>query len=130
MESNSLTIENYLKGSVRNIDIPDNSLMVICAKAEVDPSDLYADATQKQRDLALAYLYVWLSDSISQSGGYTERSADWQKSENSERVTKADKDNYLNKAKAIFKEYGIDVTTVIPATWGFVGRGFRNIRRY
>lgn len=123
-----LTIEQYIKGKVRNIEVPDNALASICADAEVSPQATFSDTTQKQRDLCLAWLYVWIAGSPTQSGGYTEEDADWKSSENGERMSASVLKNYLAMANKIFEKYGLDA--ISTGYWGMVGRGIRNVRRY
>lgn len=127
MAVSDLTVQATLTGSVRNIDIPDAAIKVICKRAEVDPETLWDNATEKQRDLSLAWLYLWLATSPSQSGGYSEEDADYKKSENGERMSKADKEYYRGLAKALFDKYGIEM--IRSNKWGFVGHGFRYIRK-
>lgn len=122
------TVERFIRGEVRNVVIPDDTLLSICYKADVEPKMAIADASKKQCDLSRAWLYVWLAGSPLQSGGYTEKDADWQKSENGERWSKADKDRWLRMANDIFEEYGLE--TQGNNSWGMVGNGFHNIRRY
>ena len=122
------TIKDYLEGKARNIQIPENALLSICADADVEPSTVYADASQKQKDLALAWLYVWISGSPVQSGGWTEEDADWKSSENGERMSANVLKQYLAMANEIFSKY--DLPSIGSQNWGFVGRGIRNPRRY
>ena len=122
------TIQQYLNGKVRNINIPDDALLSICADAGVEPCTPYSEATEKQRELALAWTYVWIAGSPTQSGGYTEENADWKQSENGERMSANVLKQYLAMANKIFEEY--DLPCVGEESWGFVGRGIRNPRRY
>ncbi len=128
MEDESFTIEQYLKGKVRNITIPDKALKSICADADVEPLLSYYEATERQRDLALAWLFVWVAGSPTQSGGFTEEDADWKSSENGERMSAGVLKNYLGMANKIFEKYGLE--TISTNKWGFVGRGFHNIRKH
>jgi len=123
-----LTIRKYLGGKVRNIRIPDDAILSICADAGVDPDTLYAKATQRQRDLSLAWLYVWVAGSPTQTGGWTEESADWRSTDGGERMSASVLKQYLAMANKIFEEY--DLPCVGEESWGFVGRGIRNPRRY
>ena len=123
-----LTIRKYLGGKVRNIKIPDDAILSICADAGVDPDTLYAKATQRQRDLSLAWLYVWVAGSPTQTGGWTEESADWRSTDGGERMSASVLKQYLAMANKIFEEY--DLPCVGEESWGFVGRGIRNPRRY
>ena len=122
------TIKDYLEGKVRNITIPEKALLSICADAEVDPSTNYSEATERQKDLSLAWLYVWVAGSPTQSGGWTEEDADWKQSENGERMSASVLKQYLAMANDIFDKY--DLPSVGGEKWGFVGRGIRNPRRY
>ena len=122
------TIKDYLEGKLRNINIPDNALMSICADAEVDPCTEFSDATQRQKDLSLAWLYVWVAGSPVQSGGWSEEDADWKQSENGERMSAGVLKQYLAMANDIFDKY--DLPSIGTEDWGFVGRGIRNPRRY
>lgn len=149
-----LTIEQYLNGKVRNINVPDNAIASIimdagCKTVEVEKEvtnetsgettiqtvteDVTKDTdvtllSDRERELCLAWLYVWIAGSPTQSGGYTEEDADWKSSENGERMSASVLKNYLAMANKIFEKYGID--TISLNKWGFVGRGFHNIRRY
>lgn len=122
------TIKDYLEGKVRKITIPEKALLSICADAEVDPSTNYSEATERQKDLSLAWLYVWVAGSPTQSGGWTEEDADWKQSENGERMSASVLKQYLAMANDIFDKY--DLPLMGGDKWGFVGRGIRNPRIY
>jgi hypothetical protein len=122
------TIKDYLEGKVRNISIPEKALVSICADAGVDPSTNFSEATERQKDLSLAWLYVWVAGSPTQSGGWTEEDADWKSSENGERMSASVLKQYLAMANEIFDKY--DLPLMGGDKWGFVGRGIRNPRRY
>lgn len=122
------TIKDYLEGKVRNITIPEKALLSICADAEVDPSTNYSEATERQKDLSLAWLYVWVAGSPTQSGGWNEEDADWKQSENGERMSASVLKQYLAMANDIFDKY--DLPLMGGDKWGFVGRGIRNPRIY
>lgn len=128
MEDCDFTIERYLRGKVRNISISDDALMSICADAGVTPGMPYVEADERQRDLSLAWLYVWVAGSPTQSGGFSEQDADWRSSADGERMSASVLKNYLAMANKIFEKYGLE--TISTNKWGFVGRGFHNIRKY
>lgn len=125
--SQQFTIDTFIRGEVRNVTVPDNALLSICYKAEVTPGTPITECTKRQCDLSRAWLYVWLSTSPQQSGGYTEKDDNWQKSENGEQWSKADKDRWIRMANDIFEEYGLE--KLGKNSWGMVGNGFHNIRR-
>ena len=154
MADSQLTISQYLSGKVRNITVPDQAVttMIMDAgctdvtyeKTVIDP-DTGEETTEtvtekvtpetdvtllsdKERELCLAWLYVWVAGSPIQSGGFTEEDADWRSSDNGERMSAGVLRNYLAMANKIFEKYGLD--TISTNKWGFVGGGFHNIRKY
>lgn len=140
-----LTIEQYLSGKVRNISVPDKAIASIlmdagCTTVEVVDPETGEIHTEKvtgdtdvsllslrERELSLAWLYVWVAGSPTQSGGWTEEDADWKSSENGERMSAGVLKQYLAMANKIFEKY--DLPAVGEEEWGFVGRGIRNPRR-
>lgn len=128
MDLTSLTIQQYLNGKVRNINVPDDAILAICADAGVDPETEYAEATQMQRDLALAWLYVWIAGSPTQTGTTRDSDADWEHSEGGERMSANVLKQYLAMANKIFDKY--DLPAVGVERWGMVGRGIRHRGSY
>ena len=129
-----LTIQQYLSGKVRNIKVPDNAIATIIMDADItsvehaDKDTDVAKLSLRERELCLAWLYVWIAGSPTQSGGYTEQDADWQSRGDAERMSASVLKQYLAMANEIFKKY--DLPLVGGEEWGFVGRGIRNPRRY
>ena len=129
-----LTIEQYLSGKVRNITVPDNAISTIIMDSgitSVESPDKDTDISLlslRERELCLAWLYVWIAGSPTQSGGWSEEDADWKQSENGERMSAGVLKQYLAMANDIFSKY--DLPNVGGEKWGFVGRGIRNPRRY
>lgn len=119
------TIEQYLKGKVRNINVPDEALLSILAENDIDCCAAYADLTQKQRDLALAGLYVWVALSPTTSQKVSDKDADWEHSEGGETMSANVLNRFLRMANEIYAKY--QIPTVGENKWGFVGRGFHNI---
>ena len=72
------TIEQYLKGKVRNITVPDEALLSILAENDIEEGAAYGGLAQKQRDLALAGLYVWVAMSPTTSQKVSDKDADWE----------------------------------------------------
>ena len=129
-----LTIEQYLSGKVRNIQVPDNAIATIIMDAKVtsvENPDKDTDVSllsERDRELCLAWLYVWIAGSPTQSGGWTEEDADWKQTENGERMSASVLKQYLAMANDIFDKYDLPIQG--GDKWGFVGRGIRNPRRY
>ena len=129
-----LTIEQYLSGKVRNITVPDNAIATIIMDAKVTSVENPNKDTdvsllsERDRELCLAWLYVWIAGSPTQSGGWTEEDADWKQTENGERMSASVLKQYLSMANDIFDKY--DLPLQGGQNWEFVGRGIRNPRRY
>lgn len=122
------TIKQYLEGKVRNITIPDKALWSICADAGLDcPETEFTNTTEKQRELALAWLYVWVSGSPTQTGSVSDEDADWKHTEGGERMSANVLKQYLDMANDIFDKY--DLPLVGEEHWGFVGRGICNPKK-
>ena len=132
MPTETYTIEQYLSGKVRNVSVPDNAISAIIIDAgcgsDVTKDTALSELSDRERELCLAWLYVWVAGSPTQSGGFSEEDADWKSSENGERMSANVLKNYLAMANRIFEKYGLE--TIRTGKWGMVGRGFRNVRRY
>ena len=129
-----LTVRKYLSGKVRNITVPDDAIVTICADAsisaqsEIHPDSYYGDLSVKELELACAWLYVWVAGSPAQTGSTTDEDADWKHTEGGERMSANVLKHYLDMANEIFDKY--DLPTVGEEKWGFVGRGIHNPRTY
>ena len=124
----SYTIEQYLKGKVRNITVPDEALLSILAENEIESGAAYGELTQKQRDLALAGLYVWVAMSPTTSQKVSDKDADWEHSEGGETMWANVLNRFLRMANEIYDKYKMPL--VGNNRWGMVGRGFHDIRNY
>lgn len=122
------TIETYLRGKVRNIEVTDDALQSILAELEIDDGAEYARLSQKQKDLALAGLYAWICTSPTQSSKVSDEDGDWSHSEGGEQMSATSLNRYMRMANAIYKKYGLPLLG--SNKWGFKGSGFRKIRRY
>lgn len=126
MKTCSYTISQYLRGKVRNINIPDETLSAIFVENGIYDDIDYVDVPQRNRDLALASLYVWVSTSPSSSQKITDKDADWEHSEGGETMPVSVLNRYLRMANEIYQRYGLPM--VGGNRWGMVGRGFHDIR--
>ena len=122
------TIETYLRGKVRNIEVTDDALQSILAELEIEDGAEYARLSQKQKDLALAGLYAWICTSPTQSSKVSDEDGDWSHSEGGEQMSATSLNRYMRMANAIYKKYGMPLLG--SNQWGFKGSGFRKIRRY
>ena len=132
MAENVMTIQKYLSGKVRNISVPDDAVATIIMDADVNSvenPDKDTDITLltvRERELCLAWLYVWIAGSPTQTGSRADESADWKHTEGGERMSANVLKQYLDMANEIFAKY--DLPSVGEERWGFVGRGIRNPR--
>ena len=97
------TIETYLKGKVRNIEVTDEALQSILYELEIDEGASCSSLTNKQKDLALAGLYAWICTSPPQSGKVSDADGDWSHSEGGEQMSAAALYRYMRMANAIYK---------------------------
>lgn len=122
------TIETYLRGKVRNIEVTDDALQSILAELEIADGSEYSSLSQKQKDLALAGLYAWIWTSPTQSSKISDEDGDWSHSEGGEQMSASSLNRYMRMANNIYKKY--DMPLLGSNRWGFKGTGFRKIRRY
>lgn len=131
MAENVMTIRKYLNGKVRNIIVPDDAIATFIVDAgcdnSVSPGTLVSSITTRERELCLAWLYVWVSGSPTQTGSNIEEDADWKHTEGGERMSANVLKQYLAMANDIFEKYHEPL--VGEENWGFVGRGIRNPRK-
>lgn len=131
MAENVMTIRKYLNGKVRNIVVPDDAIATFIVDAgcdnSVSPDTPVSNITTRERDLCLAWLYVWVSGSPTQTGSNIEEDADWKHTEGGERMSANVLKQYLAMANDIFEKYKVPL--VGEENWGFVGRGIRNPRK-
>lgn len=128
MPACNYTIETYLRGKVRNINVTDDALRSILAELEIENGAEFSSLSRKQKDLALAGLYAWISTSPSQSSKVSDEDGDWSHSEGGEQMSADVLNRYMRMANDIYKKY--DMPLLGSNNWGFKGGGFRKIRRY
>lgn len=122
------TIGDYIRGSVRGINIPDNSLLSICSHRGIEPSTNISDVSEKDRELTLAWLYVWIAGGPTQTSSVKDSDADWSHSDGGERMSANTLKRYLDMANEIFDKYDEPLVGETES-WGFVGHGFHNPRK-
>lgn len=132
MPMETFTIEQYLKGKVRNVKVTDDALptiLVDAGKKAGKPIEAGADVstlTEKQLDLATAYLYVWIAGSPTMSEKVSDKDGDWSHSEGGEQMSANVLNRFLRMANDIFEKY--EIPKVGSNSWDMVGNGFHNIR--
>lgn len=127
--STDSTIKDFLQGEIRGITIPESTLQSIYIKAGITDEGAYLDElTEKQRELATAWTYVWIATGPATTAKWSESDGDWSQSAGGEVYTATQLRTLLRLADEIFKKYGL--STVSGNEWGMRVGGFRNIRDY
>lgn len=81
----------------------------------------------RERELCLAWMYVWIAGSPTQTDSTRDADADWEHTEGGERMSANVLRLYLRMANELFNKY--DLPLVGEESWGLVGHGFRNPRK-
>lgn len=97
------TIEMWLKGMV-DFNIPDSALQAIVFNNEVISGSAMIDLTEKQKDLCLADLYMWLASSSSTSSGETISDNGWSHHKAAKNIV--DRIGLRNKARMLYEKWG------------------------
>lgn len=125
--SGDSTIKEYLQGEIRGVEIPESTLLSVCVKAGIADSGAYLDElTDRQRELATAWTYVWIATGPSTTSRWSESDGDWSQSAGGEVYTATQLRTLLRLADEIFRKYGLE--TVNRNEWGMRAGGIRNIR--
>lgn len=96
------TIELWLRGMV-DYDIPDSTLKSILFNNNIDFGADAKGLTEKERDLCLADLYMWLSASSTSTSGESVSDGGWQHTKSNKVVT--DKAILRQKASALYAKW-------------------------
>lgn len=125
--STDYTIKSFLQGEIRGIEIPESTLQGILVKAGISDSETYLDElSERQRELATAWTYVWIATGPSTTAKWSESDGDWSQSAGGEVYTATQLRTLLRLADEIFAKYGL--ATVSKNEWGMRAGGIRNIR--
>ena len=129
-----LTVKEYLTGAVGNIPVSDSTMKMCLFKADAltyKEGDIDKDTqfdtdisllSKRQQDLTLAWLYATVAGYSSSSQNVSDKSADWEHTEGSYRMSASVLKDYLTKANKIFEEYGLE--TISTTRWKMFGHGF------
>lgn len=101
------TIETWLRGKV-DFDIPDATIMAILFDNEVPQGEPVNNTSEKQRDLCLADLLMWLSSSsVASSGEYISDNG-WSHQKSNKQVV--DRNGLIKRAQALYAKWDSDKT--------------------
>lgn len=99
------TIETWLRGKV-DFDIPDATIMAILFDNEVPQGEPVNNTSEKQRDLCLADLLMWLSSSsVASSGEYISDNG-WSHQKSNKQVV--DRNGLIKRAQALYAKWDSD----------------------
>ena len=132
MAGNSQTALDYINGLFPGMTISEAIITNILYKTGIDPDVYVYDMTERERDLAYAYLILYLQPGMGNSQSVTDRDGDWEHSEKVSSWTYRDRVGLWRIAKALFDKWGVEdeLLNASAPQWGFKGTGFRKIRRY
>lgn len=126
------TAEEYVKSISPNANVSESTIKGILIDAGIEAGTPATSLTEKQKDLALAYLLIRIAFNPIMSQKVTDRDGDWEHTEGSEQWAKSQLMQYLILARDLLAKWGITdsrVESLVPK-WGMKGSGFRKIRRY
>lgn len=99
------TIETWLRGMV-DFDVPDATIMAILFNNEVEMGVPVASTSEKERDLCLADLLMWLSSSSTASSGEYISDGGWSHQKSNKQVV--DRAGLVNRAKELYAKWDSD----------------------
>ena len=99
------TIETWLRGKV-DYDVPDSALMAILFDNEVAPGTSASSTSEKERDLCLADLLMWLSSSSTASSGEMISDGGWSHQKSNKQV--ADRAGLVSRARELYAKWNSD----------------------
>lgn len=127
-----VTAEEYIRSISPNANVSESTMSGILIDASIEAGTPASALTEKQKDLALAYLLIRIAFNPIQSQKVTDKDGDWEHSEGSEQWSKSQLQQFLLLARDLLAKWGITDARVesLAPKWGMKGSGFRNIRRY
>jgi hypothetical protein len=99
------TIETWLRGMV-DFDVPDATIMAILFNNEVAQGIPVGSTTEKQRDLSLADLLMWLSSSSTSSSGEYISDGGWSHQKSNKQVV--DRAGLIKRAQDLYAKWNSD----------------------
>lgn len=99
------TIDTWLRGMV-DFDIPDTTIMAILFNNEVEPGAPVNSTSEKERDLCLADLLMWLSSSSTSSSGEYISDGGWSHQKSAKQVV--DRSGLIKRAQELYAKWDSD----------------------
>lgn len=127
-----VTAEEYIQSISPNANVSESTVKGILIDAGIDAGTPATELTERQKDLALAYLLIRIAFNPVMSQKVTDRDGDWEHSEGSEQWSRSQLLQFLILARDLLAKWGITDPRIesLAPKWGMKGTGFRKIRRY
>ena len=127
-----VTAEEYIQTLSPSAGISESTVKGILIDAGIEAGTPATELTEKQKDLALAYLLIRIAFNPLMSRKVTDKDGDWEHSEGSEQWSRSQLMQFLILARDLLKKWGITDARVesLAPKWGMKGSGFHKIRRY
>lgn len=128
----TVTAEEYVQSISPNANVSESTVKGILIDAGIDAGTPATELTERQKDLALAYLLIRIAFNPVMSQRVTDRDGDWEHSEGSEQWSRSQLLQFLILARDLLAKWGITDPRIesLAPKWGMKGTGFRKIRRY
>lgn len=107
------TIETWLRGKV-DYDVPEEALMAILFDNGVVPDTQASSTSEKERDLCLADLLMWLSSSSVSSSGEMISDNGWSHQKSNKQV--ANRAENAKRARQLYAKWGSDKANTAVGT--------------
>lgn len=99
------TIETWLKGMV-DFDVPSATIMAILFNNNVEQGASMTDISERERDLCLADLLMWLSSSSTSSSGEYISDGGWSHQKSAKQVV--DRAGLIKRARELYAKWDSD----------------------
>lgn len=128
----TVTAEEYIQSISPNANVSESTVKGILIDAGIDAGTPATELTEKQKDLALAYLLIRIAFNPIMSQKVTDKDGDWEHSEGSEQWSRSQLLQFLILARDLLAKWDITDARIesLAPKWGMKGTGFRKIRRY
>lgn len=125
------TAEEYIQSLSPNANVSESTMSGVLADAGIKAGTAFETLTEKQKDLAQAYLFIRFASNPIQSQRVSDKDGDWEHSEGSEQWSRSQMQQFLLLARDLLKKWGITDQRVesLAPKWGMKGNGFHKIRR-
>lgn len=127
----NVTAEEYIQSISPNANVSESTVKGILIDAGIVAGTPATELTEKQKDLALAYLLIRIAFNPIQSQRVSDKDGDWEHSEGSEQWSRSQLLQFLVLARDLLSKWGITDARIesLAPKWGMKGTGFRKIRR-